>query len=247
MHRHPFERASNVGPRVPAQGGFHRLRAGGRSPLGAPPRRFIGAEPAWAIAVATLHIAAVPIWPSHWLRSHVPPVVAGGRCRSVASRASVCMHRLAGRRIPSCFSNASRKHPRRTGHGKVGEQRRSVQTRYPRNACDIASVKCGACRQGATASIVFAVSLSQSFFAHRRSRKREAKGLSKRRKRSAPIAHGRNNSAPGSRMLFSQSTQASTRLPRNGRFPHQTRRFGGAFCHEWWVGRRDHPHPVVGG
>jgi hypothetical protein len=50
------ERASYVGPRVPAQGGFHRLRAGGRSPLGAPPRRFIGAEPAWAYLRA-LHMS----------------------------------------------------------------------------------------------------------------------------------------------------------------------------------------------
>jgi hypothetical protein len=41
-----LERTDNAGPRVPAQGGFHRLRAGGRSPLGAPPRRFIGTEPA---------------------------------------------------------------------------------------------------------------------------------------------------------------------------------------------------------
>jgi hypothetical protein len=49
------------------------------------------------------------------LRSQDPLVVAGGRCRSSASRATVCMHSLAGRRIPSCFSNASRKHPRRTG------------------------------------------------------------------------------------------------------------------------------------
>jgi hypothetical protein len=44
------------------------------------------------------------------------PAHNGGRAvLPCASRASVCIDRLAGRRIPSCLSNASRKHPRRTG------------------------------------------------------------------------------------------------------------------------------------
>ena len=58
------------------------------------------------------------------LRSQVPLVVAGGRCCPVASRASVCIDKLAGRRIPSCLSNASRKHPRRTGRGHAAIDRR---------------------------------------------------------------------------------------------------------------------------
>ena len=37
------------------------------------------------------------------LHSQVPLVVAGGRCRSSASRALACMHQLAGRRIPACL------------------------------------------------------------------------------------------------------------------------------------------------
>ena len=37
-----YERASNAGPRVPRRSSFRTPRAGGRSPLGAPPRRFIG-------------------------------------------------------------------------------------------------------------------------------------------------------------------------------------------------------------
>jgi hypothetical protein len=46
------------------------------------------------------------------------PARNGGRAvLPGASRASVCIDRLAGRRIPSCLSNASRKHPRRTGRG----------------------------------------------------------------------------------------------------------------------------------
>ena len=50
---------------------------------------------------------------------------------------------------------------------KVGERASSVKPRYARNPYDIVSVKCGALRQGVAASIVFAVSLSQDFFAHR--------------------------------------------------------------------------------
>ena len=51
---------------------------------------------------------------------------------------------------------------------KVGESKRQSTKieRYPRNAWDIVSVKCGAFRQGAAASIVFAAALSQTFFAH---------------------------------------------------------------------------------
>src|SRR5262249_2618490 len=47
-------RASNVGPQgeiarpcVPAQPAYASHAAGGRSPLGAPPRRFVGPRPAW--------------------------------------------------------------------------------------------------------------------------------------------------------------------------------------------------------
>ena len=82
-----FERTSNVGPRVPAQGGFHRLRAGGRSPLGAPPRRFIGAEPARAKALGRCHRAASLAWRA---ASHDPLVVAeGGVARCLPG---VCVH-----------------------------------------------------------------------------------------------------------------------------------------------------------
>ena len=45
-----------VGQRVPAQGGFHRVCAPGDArPLGAPPRRFIGAEPALAVPSGVAH------------------------------------------------------------------------------------------------------------------------------------------------------------------------------------------------
>jgi hypothetical protein len=40
----------------------------------------------------------------------------------------------------------------------------NVFARYPRNALHIVTVNCGAHRQGTTASVVFAVSLSQVFF-----------------------------------------------------------------------------------
>ena len=108
------ERTSDVGPRVPAQGGFHRLRAGGRSPLGAPPRRFIGPEPAWATALRSVAHERCPLGLA-WLRSHVPPVVAEGRCcRAPPGRLCACTDsRDAASRPALC--DASRRHPRRTG------------------------------------------------------------------------------------------------------------------------------------
>ena len=73
----------NVGPRVPARISFRSPRAGGRSPLGAPPRRFFGPEPAWRILRA-LHMSGA--LDSAWVHSHDPLVVADGRCCPGASR-----------------------------------------------------------------------------------------------------------------------------------------------------------------
>jgi hypothetical protein len=61
------------------------------------------------------------------LHSQVPLVVAGGRCRSGASRALACMHQLAGRRIPSHLGDASRKHPRRTERHEDRERQSTVK------------------------------------------------------------------------------------------------------------------------
>ena len=59
--------------------------------------------------------AMLPSLSNHWACELLASARSAEGGSPVASRASVCMHRLAGRRIPSCFSNASRKHPRRTG------------------------------------------------------------------------------------------------------------------------------------
>jgi hypothetical protein len=116
-------RASQAGPQseiarscVPAQVGFHRVCAPGDARLSALHRGgLLAPEPAWAWLSDGAH-ERCPTCLTR-LHSQVPLVVAGGRCRSVASRASVCMHQLAGRRIPSHSSRPASAMPRESTLG----------------------------------------------------------------------------------------------------------------------------------
>jgi hypothetical protein len=77
-------RTTRVDPPRPRATRLRKPHAGGRTPLGAPPRRFFGPEPDWD----QLSDGAHERCPNRLTRLHsqVPLVVAGGRCRSGASR-----------------------------------------------------------------------------------------------------------------------------------------------------------------
>ena len=111
VHRHPFV----SGPITPVRASPRReaftVCAPGDARLSALHRGgLLASGPARDKRHTTL-----PSFSVHWACEHLASARNGGGRVSGASRASVCMDRLAGRRIPSCFSNASRKHPRRTG------------------------------------------------------------------------------------------------------------------------------------
>ena len=117
VHRHPFVSGPMTQVRASPRREAFTVCAPGDARLSALHRGgLLASEPAWAIPRGVAHERCPSV--RHGCVHTVPPVVAEGRCCSGASRASVCMHRLAGRRIPPCLSNASRKHPRRTGRGK---------------------------------------------------------------------------------------------------------------------------------
>jgi len=109
-------RASDAGPQAsadalhPTQTSLRRLRLRGCSPLGAPPRRFVGPVPRGmkqeGFTVCELHSAS---------KTRVNALIAsarsGGGRVSGASRELACICKHAGRRIPLCHRNASREHP----------------------------------------------------------------------------------------------------------------------------------------
>ena len=114
MHRHPFL----SGPITPVRASPRReaftVCAPGDARLSALHRGgLLASGPARDESLTTL-----PSFSDHWACELLASARNGGGRVSGASRASVCMHRLAGRRIPPCLSNASRKHPRRTGRGE---------------------------------------------------------------------------------------------------------------------------------
>ena len=116
-------------PTRPRAGSAFAVRApGGRSPLGAPPRDFL-APSRLGDPPGDAHQRAPR---SALLHSQVPPVVAGGRCRSVASRASVCTQPQTP--LPPCLCNASREHPWRPGqHQASVPQKFAPSSRTSRN------------------------------------------------------------------------------------------------------------------
>ena len=163
MQRHPFcERA--LGPRVPAQGGFHRLRAGGRSPLGAPPRRFVGAGPALAISLGFAHERC----PRSRIGAFARSARSSGRAVLPGRLPGVCLHRQTrGTPHPVLLKQCLAKAPSAGGTSRIiilDAIASNIFRRYPRNAVDIVSMKRGARRQRAVVSSVFVVSLSPTFF-----------------------------------------------------------------------------------
>jgi hypothetical protein len=95
----------------PRRDGFHRVCAPGDARLSALHRGGLLASSPPGQSFRTLAYRGGCPNRLTMLRSQVPPVVAGGRCRSKASRALVCMHQLAGRRIPAHSCDASRRAP----------------------------------------------------------------------------------------------------------------------------------------
>jgi hypothetical protein len=160
-----LERTNNVGPRVPAQGGFHRVCAPGDARLSALHRGGLLASGPPGPDLGALHMSGAPQssqtafagparssgWavlpeglPGDWLHDQTR-----GTPRPILLKQCLAISTLGGRDATKI---------------RRGNRPSNVFRRYHQNAYDNARAKCGARQQDAAASMVFAVALSQTVF-----------------------------------------------------------------------------------